>query len=212
MTSDGSTTALGHETAWDLIPWFVNETLSSDELSGFEAHVAGCEACRQEIAAQRRLATELRETPAASADADRGWTRLLAALDAPPQAARRRRLSTRRLLVAAAVLQVALLGTLLGVIGWLHGPRPEPLFHTLSAPTTAQSAEGARLRIVPAPQASVSQLESALLPVRGRIIDGPTSAGVFTIVVPESRREAAIRSLRGQSFILLVEPLPDANP
>ena len=55
--SDG---ALGHQQAWELIPWLVNGTLDGAEASRVEAHLVVCPICRQEEKTSRRLAEAIR--------------------------------------------------------------------------------------------------------------------------------------------------------
>jgi len=212
MTRGRQIKPLDHDACWEIIPWFVNGSLNADEREAAEAHVESCDECRREIAAQADMQRELAALEASSREADRGWQRLLAELDELPNQPSRRRLSTRRMLLAAAVLQIALFGALAGLIGWLHGEPAEHSFRTLSTPQAVLNAPGAHFRLVTAPQTEISQLQAVLLPLQGRIIDGPTAGGVITVSVPASRRNEALRSLREQSFILLAEPLPAPGP
>lgn len=48
--------SLSYEEAWDLIPWFINETLGKDEARAVAAHLESCSQFAAEVAMQRRLA------------------------------------------------------------------------------------------------------------------------------------------------------------
>jgi hypothetical protein len=72
-----------HRQVWELIPWYVNATLSPAEARRVDDHVVACPRCRREVEAQRELAAELRrageeELPPLP---HRGAERLLARLD-----------------------------------------------------------------------------------------------------------------------------------
>ena len=44
-----------HLRAWDLLPWVVNGRASAEQVQWVDAHVAGCDDCRAELAWQRSL-------------------------------------------------------------------------------------------------------------------------------------------------------------
>ena len=46
-----------HAEAWALLPWLANGRIQASDREWVEAHVAGCEECRAEVAAQRKMAT-----------------------------------------------------------------------------------------------------------------------------------------------------------
>ncbi len=50
-----SNTALSHDAAFELLPWYVNKSLPEAEAATLRAHIAGCEVCHQEIATLNRL-------------------------------------------------------------------------------------------------------------------------------------------------------------
>lgn len=211
MSAHHSSEPYDHEACWDLIPWYVNETLTTEEAERVVRHVDACETCRMEVREQRRLADALSHDANERADVDDGWQRLLRALDVEPQGPSSRRTSRQRFLIAAAIVQLVLFGGMIGFVGWLHAPSNQSRFRTLSTPA-ALTTVGSRLRVVPAPETTVSTLQASLLAVDGRIIDGPTPAGAFTVSVPVARREEALSALRSEPFILLAEPLPSEGP
>jgi hypothetical protein len=74
---------LRHQEAWELLPWYVNATLASDERQAVEAHLERCPLCRGEVAAGERLALAVRRAAEPPPPADDRLARLLARLDAP---------------------------------------------------------------------------------------------------------------------------------
>src|SRR5215831_1323709 len=77
-----------HAEVWEMLPWYVNGTLSDHERASVEAHLVTCAACQAELARCHDLAAAVR---VAAAD---GWepsaehfARVLARLDATTAAA-----------------------------------------------------------------------------------------------------------------------------
>ena len=46
----------GHGAVWNELPWYVSGTLDGEARASVERHLAGCEACRREVAHLRRVA------------------------------------------------------------------------------------------------------------------------------------------------------------
>lgn len=78
---------LRHQEAWELLPWYVNGTLVSDELRAVEEHLERCPLCRGEVAAGEDLALAVRRAAEPPQPAGDRFGRLLARLDEPPAAA-----------------------------------------------------------------------------------------------------------------------------
>jgi hypothetical protein len=72
------------------------------------------------------------------------------------------------------------------------------LFHTLSAPSAGADASSAaprpQIRIVFAEQATERQIRGVLMKVRGRLVDGPSPLGTYTIEIPAPPAAAAAAS------------------
>jgi hypothetical protein len=63
-----------------------------------------------------------------------------------------------------------------------------PLYHTLSAPAAGAAVPGTpprqQIRVVFSETATEKQIRDVLLRVRGRLIDGPSPLGTYTLEVP----------------------------
>ena len=78
-----------HAEAWALLPWLANGRVQASDREWLEAHVAACEECRAEIAAQRMMATAMNRgaTPeTAATDEQRSFNRLWARIEASESA------------------------------------------------------------------------------------------------------------------------------
>lgn len=217
---------LAHQDAWELIPWYVNGTLGTAETVGFEAHLQRCPLCQREVAVNRELAVAVRdagELPSAEAGLERVLERLDEAPgrgEAPPAPRRGagRLLPSwwsaaprpARRLVAAQLAAVLLLALTLGVVlsGGGPGTSPPASFRTLSSPrpAAADTSEGFRVRLLFSPQVTEPELRHVLLTDGGRLVGGPSPAGVYTALYPAAADVAAVlKRLRGNRGVELAE-------
>jgi hypothetical protein len=81
MESEGRP-RLGHQEAWELLPWYVNGTLTGDERRAVDEHLERCPLCRGELAANEELALAVRRAAEPPPAADDRLGSLLARLDA----------------------------------------------------------------------------------------------------------------------------------
>ena len=197
--------ARGHEELELLLPWYVNGTLEAAERAALDDHLAGCVRCRAELAREEGLAATLRAAEdVAPAPHPAQLARLLGRLDGEPRAERLPRLAalwagTPRPVRWAVAAQALLVLALAAVTGWRAGgadparetaavQTPAAEFRTLAdtapeAPAAAP-AGAARLRVLFAEETSARAVRAILQRVGGRIVDGPSPLGVYTVEVP----------------------------
>jgi hypothetical protein len=179
-----------HAEAWALLPWLANGRLSADDREWVEAHVAGCGACRAELAAQRQVASRMardEEQPAAANDEQKSFNKLWARIEAAETATApatgtlgaggTRSSRTVRWLAAAVVVQAIGLGVL--GFGSLRGDdtRQDDIV-TVANPESRLNAPA--VRIVFAPQASIDTVNTLLTHQGLSIVSGPGIQGNFT--------------------------------
>jgi anti-sigma factor RsiW len=179
-----------HAEAWALLPWLANGRIQASDREWVEAHVAGCEECRAEVASQRMMATAMNRgaTPeAAATDEQRSFNRLWARIEASESAspasvaAGGARPTTRfsrtvRWLAAAVVIQ----GFGLALFGFnaLRGPSDDII--TVASIDPAARLNAPAVRIVFAPDASIATINTLLAHQGLSIVSGPGTAGNFT--------------------------------
>ena len=216
-----------HKRVWDLLPWYVSETLSDGERRTVESHLAACSRCREEIVTCRRLGEAIRQTeeivpmvhPARLArlmekideerDDGHGWRHAVLApwrglaslVQATPPLA-------RGALLVQLVFLVALTGLL---VRWSRMPdAPAPQYQTLSesAPAPATTETTARLRLVFTEGTTEREVRDLLLGIRGQIVAGPSALGVYTVEVPAGPDplEKVLAHLRARPRVSLAEP------
>ena len=178
-----------HAEAWALLPWLANGRIAPEDREWVETHVQGCAECRAELTAQRMIATQVQRdagspAPAAS-DEQRSFNKLWARIEAAESAttpaatmssaaSSSRYSRTVRWLVAAVVVQAIGLGAF-GLA--MRGPD----FVTVSSVEPRLDAPAVRL--VFAPGASMSKVNTLLTHQGLSIVSGPGASGNFTAIL-----------------------------
>lgn len=180
-----------HAEAWDLLPWLANGRIQAADREWLEAHVHGCNECRAELASQRLLATNMRETPGTASDTqsdeqrsfDKLWSRVEASERAsisggePGASSPRRNPGAIRWLAAAVIVQ----GIGLALFGF-NALRSSPAGGELHTVTSVHDSQdhSPSLSIVFAPDASIGTINTLLSQQRLSIVSGPGLSGNFT--------------------------------
>jgi anti-sigma factor RsiW len=192
-----------------LLPWFVNGTLGDAERQQVANHLAGCKACRMELEDLKGVKTELTAIYAAQPGPSPTIARSVlrtAAEEASIHRATRTTLGSwvqgvdqwlRSLLLPrwvptlAATILLAQLGLLLWTI--------VPTIQTEEVTTRSVGMQTARFKVTFQNTATEEQIRSLLQTVRGRLVDGPTVDGNYTIEVlagDESTAQNKLEMLR----------------
>jgi hypothetical protein len=179
-----------HAEAWSLLPWLANGRIPAADREWVEAHVAGCDECRAEVAAQRRIATQINRDSASPesspTDEQRSFNKLWARIEASESASvqagdneavspARRSSRTVRWLAAAVIVQ----GFGLALFGFNALRQPGSEFATVSE-VPAQRPNAPAVRVVFAPDASIATINTLLTHQGLTIVSGPGTAGNFT--------------------------------
>jgi anti-sigma factor RsiW len=212
-----------HRAAFESLPWLANGTLAGEERERLERHLESCADCRAELARCRELAAEIAAAePPVPAPHPARFARLVERCVAPgvvreapaPVAAR----GARRLFAAtprpvrwalAAQLLVGL--GLAGALALSLGPRPAPVYRTLSDPAPVATASGTLVRVVLAGDLREADLRALLFAVEGEIAGGPSPAGTYTLRLAGVRDEtdlgARLSRLRAAAGVRFAEPI-----
>lgn len=214
-----------HREIEELLPWYVNDTLTPDEKLTVEHHLEQCPACRTELEQCRALATWVHEP------AEEAWQppahhfdRLMADIDRltpPPAQTKSAPAGWRRILEGWRATPTLVRWTLafesLAVAGLLLALLPatrlnDPGYETLSASDAPLSTGEPRLRVVFTESMTVGELHTLLRDIGGQIVAGPTALGIYTVAVTGGERPAeaqnqAVTALRAHEQVRLAEPL-----
>jgi hypothetical protein len=179
-----------HAEAWALLPWLANGRIPASDREWVEAHVAGCDECRAEIAAQRKVATQIGRdiaTPeSAPTDEQRSFDKLWARIEASESAATHangnatvlpasRASRTVRWLAAAVIVQ----GFGLALFGFNALRQTNGDIVTV-ADAPSQRLNAPAVRVVFAPEASIATINTLLTHQGLTLVSGPGTAGNFT--------------------------------
>jgi predicted anti-sigma-YlaC factor YlaD len=195
---NGDTSA--HAAADALLPWYVNGTLKGEELAFVTEHVARCERCRREVdfvrdvfaacgalsAGERGHAPTQPSVPAGRAPLANAWR------SAHPWI---------RGLLAAELAAITVLATLLVV-----DVPPSAPYRTLGTVSRAAIAHD-QLAVTFDASSTEADIRGSLHAAGARIVDGPTSSGVFVLEVPAGRADEALRALRAAHAVRFAERL-----
>jgi hypothetical protein len=206
-----------HRQVWEQIPWILNGSASESDLQSAQAHLSQCADCREALAFERRLREAVQQQPriAVGGDAEDGWQRLSARIDAQGsgRASLRARLSTSnqtRWLAAAVIAEALALGAMVTSSWITHGERtPAALYQTLSQPDPARPQP--TIRVVLAPDMTLEQFRSLLKGAHMQVVAGPGESGVWSLAPAEDAAavatDIALRELRGSPHVRFAEPI-----
>lgn len=193
-----------HEQHWELIPWVVNGRASDAEQRSVLAHVEECAECRGELDRHRELHKHMRGSDDVIAAPNASWQKLQAQIDlqSAPPAEKGHRIK-RPWLVAALWIQLVAIATLTGAL-FRSSAAPEPEYTTLSTSETVDRR--AAVRIVFAPDVSVTKVNQLLRSVECDIVSGPSEAGVYTLAAAADQDvQRIIEKLRNTPEVLFAE-------
>lgn len=208
-----------HRAVRELLPFYVNRTLSDFEQTRVSRHLVHCASCRAEAEEQRLLVSVLRAVPERPSNAAADWSRLEQRL-AEEQSSRWfgarlhsaswswTRMAWPLRLTTAAVAVILLVALWTG-----ERSSHEPAYRTLSSAPDAPAAAAA-IRVVFSPQATALDIRELLDRTRYQIVSGPSSRGVYTLapsVTQVSDSNATLAALRDSPLVALAEPVASAG-
>jgi anti-sigma factor RsiW len=202
---------MNHQTAWNLIPWFVNGRASSRERAALELHLAQCPDCRSEVEVQRSLMNAMQTTPVVEsmphASLQKLWQRIEAdpPVQSPEPASRFRQTRLVGWLAAAVAVEALLLGTLSTVLYQSRQGGATAEYRTVSSSPATPAAPG--VRAVFSPALTLGELQALLSQARLRIAGGPSEDGVYTLspmLQHDPRRHSGI----ARTSAAIAEPSP----
>jgi Putative zinc-finger len=193
-----------HSEIIELLPWYANSTLPEDERKVVETHLADCSECARELknlSTMQKAVVEIgNKAPAPSANA---LNRALAQIEdyerARQQAAKQeapgpgivQRISSLwsswwspTPLMARAIIAVQLVLVLGFGATILYQHNQSNIYTTASGPSGDKTST--RIAVSFSDGATEQEIRQAILAVHGKIIDGPSALGLYTVQVPIS--------------------------
>lgn len=186
----------------ELLPWFVNKTLSTEEQHTVEQHLESCPQCQQEIALLQKLRSQAKATRTES-PGEFGLNRLLSTVRNDRTITEVRQQTSSRwwqtgLAIAASLIIFFQAGLLIDT--WYFSKPVIPL--------TGPQEHGPVLQVSFTPTTTEAQIREVITAIHGRFIDGPSSLGIYRIRLDsgtssESSIESAIQHLQQETEIIL---------
>jgi anti-sigma factor RsiW len=218
-----------HRHVAELVPWYVNGTLEGRDRDAVTTHLPGCPACREEVARCQTLAAAIQSAvDAAGAPGPGRLERVLASIDLL-EAMGARRTGWRGRWRAGVewlgdlfqrtpgpvrwglVAQAAVLVLVVGLVAWPGVRSPRAPYRTLADGGEQRVGREALIHVVFTEDITERELRTLLGRVEGRIVDGPSAVGLYTVGVRASTPDRAvpiIEILRGDPKVRLAEPVP----
>ena len=194
-----------HEQAQMLLPWRVNGTLEPGDAAVFEAHLAECAECRDDLTANLALRELYAGMPAVNRPMRPS---LLQALDdgSKPRPGTNWRFLTRQLSTGwGRAAQAALAAAAAVAVILLVAPAERGGDYRLLG-SDAVAPRGNAI-VLFSPDTAERDLREALEQAGARLVDGPTASGAYIVQVPERERAAALEGLRALPQVMLAEPV-----
>ena len=210
-----------HQQCWELLPWYVNNTLEEVQCNEVAEHVKTCLTCLREINLIQNMGHAIRETEPFSFSQQTGLERLRMRIQAEkPQLHKQTSAwiepwsSLRNLtnnirkahpfVQRTLVAQSMIIAVALGIIFWPTPQENRLPFITLSDPVITTKYRGPAIRVVFSDEATEGTIRKILLECHAQIISGPSPFGVYTIIVEESRIDI-LKELRSYEEVQFAE-------
>ncbi len=158
----------------EMLPWFVNHTLTASQEQEVEAHLKHCRRCQQEVEWLRTVRREIKTT-AVDPPGELGLKRLLNSIkhqQSAEQSRQKQRFAWRPIMAIAASLIIIVQAGLL-IHSWF-GP-------ATITPLSKPPEQGLVLQVTFSPMATEEQIREIVQTVSGTFVGGPGALGVYRI-------------------------------
>lgn len=209
-----------HQQVQLLLPWYVNESLNSDERREVESHIRSCLVCRRELIALRKLSEAVTQGSDLELAAENSFASLARRLpprvaestvapiqqDSKSKGGNQRHMPHSAFFYAMAASVVLALIPLLAI--QLVSVMPADSFYTLSSANPAAKGD---LRVVFAHSTSAMDISEVLTQLHGQQVGQLNSVGAMTVRLKHDAAgpslQQAIAMLRKRQDVLLAEPV-----
>lgn len=219
-----------HRWAAQALPWKINGSMGEADAARLAEHMLRCAECRRDLEIEQGLALRMAAAPVADVAPQASLARMMQRLDQAPRAraawwrrasrhwndATRAKAKGRSGFALAFAMQAAALAGLGVTVGYLvQRPAPSQEYRTLST----ASPVAAQLQLVFDEAATTQDMREILDKIGGRIVGGPSRAGVFLVslqggdssgVSLQQDVSAAVAVLGAEPAVRYVAPLPAA--
>lgn len=193
----------------ELLPFYVNGTLSADDRRWMDEFMAAHPTARAELEFFRALQVDIQESaPRVPATIGLAKTMKLIRGDQPTWSERISAFFGNFGMRPAMALTLAVVAVQAGVIMNMALKQQHEEESYIRSGTTVPAAEGPVLKVSFASEAKEADVRYALIDVQGSIADGPTQLGDYYVRVPAGTEQAAAIKLRASNVVQAVEIAP----
>jgi len=205
-------TKSAHQTAQELLPWYITGALAADETETVDRHLQGCSICRTDCDRMRIVRTAYvgRDVPL---DPERLMNnmraRLMAEAAPPPKPGVRTGAGLADFWsrhTGWMKLGLALQFGVILALGWVIRTGTEPARVEYRTLTSASPTAG-DLIVAFDPNTTLREATRILRASGARVMQGPTASNSYVLSVDRDRLPAALVALRAEPAVVLVEPL-----
>jgi Putative zinc-finger len=177
-----------HERIAELMPWYVNGTLSDEEHAGVEKHLNECLPCRAALREERQIQSLVRAQDDVPLGAGHGVADLLQEIDRGGKRAAPRPLRPR---LGLGLSAAAVAGAMIAAWILLTPPSPQTSVGSTSFTTLTDGGDAAanRIDIVFSDTTDEAEIRRIIASVGATLVSGPSSVGRYTVSVPAESAE-----------------------
>jgi len=211
---------MNHREIIELLPWYANETLNEDERTTVENHLKECGECAQEVknlTSMRKAVVEtgnqgpalppfaLNRALAQIEDYERAKGPAISSRQDQPPVAWGRYWRLKPIFVRALIAVQLVLLLAFGTVAVYQHNHPNVIYTTSGGPENDKASTTIAVGFVPT--ASEQEIRQAILGIKGKIVDGPSALGLYTVQVPISREhtteiEQVLETLRQNQRVI----------
>jgi anti-sigma factor RsiW len=193
----------------ELLPFYVNGTLSADDRRWMDEFIAAHPTARAELEFFRALRLDIQESaPKVPATIGLAKTMQLIRGDQPTWSERISAFLSSFGMRPAMALTLAVVAVQAGVIMNMLIKQPGEEESYIRSGTTVPVTEGPVLKVSFAADAKEADIRFALIGIQGSIADGPSQLGDYYIRVPAGTEQTAAGTLRASAVVQAVEIAP----
>ncbi len=219
-----------HQDVQLLLPWYVNNTLKTDEKDLVESHLKVCLQCREQMMELQKVFHVVYDADPLLANALSSFSELSERIHEskianPGQSKKTFTLADFKRPCAGSIKKFSFSGyavfaqaaiILLAITGMIHfneldsGKNQNNQFYTLSSSNNLALMKN-EIRVVFSKTVNKIQIDQTLLSLDGEIISGPSQQGVYVIRINDVNVSGSdipklVAKLRAQSHIIFAEP------
>lgn len=205
-----------HDHVFQLLPWYVNESLSSDERTLVEEHLSQCQLCQQALAddlVMMKIPESNIEVPNLDKALDKMMRRIefssgTATKYTPSFSQRMRKKWLRPISIPMAWLVLPQFAALLIIaVSLTDLMKHEPNYQALSSGNAIHS----NVVVVFKSQATLADVSDALQRFDAKIVDGPTVTNAYLLHVPNEKIVQVVNGLRIDKNVEYIHQLIDGE-